>query len=142
MNAYFPIAIIQLTGGKGIIEVLSIFRVNRKSRDATEILTLGNFLFGNCFRYLFRSLLYIDRIFIRKVELCQNSVHLRIVFTGGTQNIYHLTQRVLSFLRPFGNTDDRFVASLATFQLVFWDKDIVCERFVFRYQERKSFGHL
>lgn len=51
MNANFPIAIVQFTGGKGIIEILGIFRVDRESRDATVIFTLGNFLFRDCFRY-------------------------------------------------------------------------------------------
>ena len=55
MNANFPIA---------IIEILSVFRVDRESRDATEILTLGNFLFRDCIRYLFCGLFNVSRIFI------------------------------------------------------------------------------
>ena len=142
MNANFPIAIIQLTGRKGIIEILSVFRVDRESRDATEILTLGNFLFRDCIRYLFCRLLNVSRIFIWQVELSQDSIHLRIVVTGSPQDIDHLTQRVLSLFRPFGDTDDRFVAGLAAFQFVFRNKDVVCKRLVFRNKESKTFGHL
>ena len=142
MNANFPIAIIQLTGRKGIIEILSVFRVDRESRDATEILTLGNFLFRDCIRYLFCRLLNVSRIFIWQVELSQDSIHLRIVVTGRPQDIDHLTQRVLSLFRPFGDTDDRFVAGLAAFQFVFRNKDVVCKRLVFRNKESKTFGHL
>ena len=142
MNAYFPIAIIQLTGGKGIIEVLGIFRVDRKSRDTAKILTFGNFLFRDRFRYLFCCLLDVGRILVWKVKLGQDSIHLRIVVAGSTQNIDYFAQRVLGSFRPFGDTYDRFVAGLAPFQFVFRNKNIVCKSLVFRNKKCEPFGHL
>ena len=142
MHAYFPISIIQLTGRKGIIKVLGIFRVDGKRQYIPEIFPLVNLFLRNGIRYLIGSLFYILRILIRQTKFSQDSMHFSIVTTSFTQDINHFSQRILGIVGPFHDTDNGLITILSTFQFVFWDKDIIRQGLVLGNQEGKALCHL
>ena len=59
---------------------------------------------------------------------------LGIVLSGFTKNIDHLARRILEILFPFRDSYHSLVASLSTFKLTFWYKDIRGEKFRIREQ--------
>src|SRR5690554_295575 len=69
-------------------------------------------------------------------------MHLCIILPRYTQNIYDLTNRIISFLRPFNNFYYHLIPILCTSELFFRDKYIVREILAIHYKKSKMSLHL
>ena len=62
-------------------------------------------------------------------------MHLGVVVSGLSQNVNHLTDRVLGILRPFGDFYQGLVTILSTLQHIAWNEDVIGQRAVFGEEE-------
>ena len=143
MHTDLPESLAGRTNAQGIIKVLGILRVNRTSKDITEVFPALDLLLGDACLYLLCGILDSLRIFVRQSVLGEDGMHLHIIVTFLTEHVNHLTHYVLRLLRgPLRDFDDSFVASLATFQFLLRNQDIMHEDIPFGNEEGKVFLHL
>ena len=117
-----------LADAQCIIEVLGILGVDGTGEHVAHVLAATDFLFRDARLYLLGSLLDILRIFVWQAVLRQDGVHLHIVVALLAQHVDDLPHDVLRLARgPLGDLHHRFVARLATLQLLLRDEHIVNE---------------
>ena len=66
-------------------------------------------------------------------------MHLSCVFSCFSQDINDLSYRIFCLFGPFYNFHNRFVPILSTFQLIFRDKNIICQSAVLGQQKGVEF---
>ena len=127
---HFPQTVFYGADRKCVIKIFGIFRVNGESRYLTEVFASGYFFRSNFCRNFIGGSLYRFRVYIGQAEFGKDSVHLCSIISCFTQNIDHLSDRILCLIRPFGHFYDCLVSGFSAFQLFFRDEDVVGKRTV------------
>ena len=126
---YFP-------DGQGIVEVLGIAGVDCTSEDFPEILTLLQVLLRHLAADLVGGLLHLFRIAIGQTILRQDGMHLSVVVSRRTENVYHLSDHVLmTVIRPLDNAHHSLVVGFTSLQQPARYDDVAHEEIVLCHEK-------
>ena len=139
---HFPQSFLQRFDRDGIVEVLSITWVNGNGEGVAEVLPLGDLFRRDASVQLIGSSFHFLWIFVRQTKLCEDGVHLCVVITLVAQHIYHLTNRVTSFLRPVDDLHHHFLPILCPFQFFHRDNNVALQDARRHRQKRHTVLHI
>ena len=117
-------AVFQFLQADGIVEVLSIGRVNGNSEHFTEVAAMFDFILvdGNrnpiCFFFNFFRELY--RVFV----CSKDRFHLHIVLTWFAQHADNLAKGVARAIGPIDEMDDDLHTIFGTIEVAAWDENV------------------
>ena len=124
MDTDFPVAVLQLLDGQGVVKVLGVGRVDGERGHVTHVAALGDFLRSDAVIQGLGGLGDILGILVGKSEFSQDGMDLGIVLAGNTQHVNHLADGRVGILWPFDNLDYHLVSGAAAGQLVQRDEDV------------------
>ena len=70
------------------------------------------------------STFHIFGIGVGKSIFCQNSVHLRVVFTLLSEHVHHFTTRAFGVFGPVHDFHNRFVACFSIVEQIAWNENV------------------
>ena len=89
-------------------------RINGEGGHIAEILTTGQCGIGYIGRYLIGCTLHVLGVTVGQSVLGQDGVHLGVVLTGGTQDVYYLSNGVaVRGIGPLNDLYHRFLSVTA-----------------------------
>ena len=134
VHADLPYAVFHLLDGYGVVEVLSVARVDGECESVTEVLAFRYLLVGDLRRYLVGCRLHLSGVGVWQSVLSENGVHLCVVLSCLSENVNHLTLRVAYVHRPVSDAYCDFVIVLGFFPFVGRYGDVVQQACVRREQ--------
>ena len=121
---HFPRVVCETANGECIVKIFRIAWVDGESRNFTKIFTFSDFFFRNAWMEFVGSTFHVFGIGVGQSILCQNSVHLRVVFALLSEHVHHFTTRTLSVFGPIHDFHNRFVARLSAVEQVARNEDV------------------
>ena len=114
VHTYFPHTVLHLLDGYGVVKVLGVARVDCDGKGVAEVLSLGYLLFSDARIYLVGCRFHILRILVWQSVLSEYGMHLGVVVSSLSEDIYHLTYGVTLLHGPVYNPHHHLVTVLST----------------------------
>ena len=128
MDAHLEIAALQRPERKRVVEVLGIGRVDGKGKGLTEVATLRQISSRNLLGYLICRILNGLFKLIRKVELCKDGMHLRLIGARGAEHIDNMAIGAVLTASPAFHPGRDLIAGLRTHRQRFLPVDLYVVR--------------
>ena len=136
MHSHLPKVITDRSNRESIVKILRIVRVNGAGKHIAHIKATSNLICWDDITDMVSRMLYGNRVFIGQTKLGKNGMHLGIIITSTTKDVYHVTYGIASIFGPINYFHDGLITTLSTLESISRDENIIIKCTTFCEKER------